>query len=187
MIKRNKIFPYILLLMTAAMSLSTACRRERILGKDEVANIMFEIFLADEYAKTYNTVNKAADSILLYQHVFDKHGCTLEDYQRSIKHYLSDEKAYSYILETATSIAREASKAAAKEMNEEKPSLYFPVPFKYPSRTGNVDDWWNKDFRGERITLDKFYRELKNIMVKDDKTGGPKKKHDMEAKFEIAE
>ena len=72
-------------------------------------------------------------------------------------------------------------------MNEEKPALYFPVPFKYPSRTGNVDDWWNKDFRGERITLDKFYRELKKIMVKDDKTGGPKKKHDMEAKFEIAE
>ena len=56
MIKRNKLFPYILLLMTAAMSLSTACRRERILGKDEVANIMFEIFLADEYAKTYNLI-----------------------------------------------------------------------------------------------------------------------------------
>ena len=186
MIKRSKLFQYILLLTLSVMTVSTACNRERILSKDKVANIMFELFVADDYAKTYTPINKAADSILLYQHVFDKYGCSLEDYQRSIRHYLTDEKAYAYILETATNIARDSSKLAAKELNKEKPALYFPVPYKYPAVTHTVNDWWNRDFRGDRIRYDKFFTELQNIMVKEESSGRKKKNLEMDPKFELA-
>ena len=77
------------------LSVLFACTKEKILRKDQVATIMYQLFVADEYAKTYSEINLAADSILLYQHVFEKNGCTLEDYQRSIKHYLQDEKAFT--------------------------------------------------------------------------------------------
>jgi len=164
---RTKLSFTILIAAFAGLSILASCHREKILKKDQVATIMFELFVADEYAKTYVDINKAADSILLYQHVFDKHECTLEDYQRSIKHYLSDDKAYSYILKTATQMANDSAKAAIRFMNTEKTGLYFPVPFKAPTMMKTNDDWWNKDIRGEKIRYDKFFQELQKIMVKE--------------------
>ena len=39
--------------MMAAMLLSYACSKSGILSKNDVADIMFEMFLTDEYAKKY--------------------------------------------------------------------------------------------------------------------------------------
>ena len=138
---------------------------ERILSKDKVADIMYEMFVVDEYAKTYSEVNLAADSILLYQHIFDKYGCTLEDYQRSIRHYLQDEKDFTYILDKATVTARNKASEASKLLGQDKPKLYFPVPFKAPDLRSTVNDWWNRNLQGERIQRDKFYQEMKRIQV----------------------
>ena len=157
-----KIFQ-ILLLAFAVFAFSRC--GERILSKDKVADIMYEMFVVDEYAKTYTEVNLAADSILLYQHIFDKYGCTLEDYQRSIRHYLQDEKEFTYILDRATVTARDNAAEAGKLMGQDKPRLYFPVPYKAPDFRATVNDWWNKNLQGEKIQRDKFYQEMRRIQV----------------------
>ena len=150
---------------------------ERILGKDKVANIMYDMFVVDEYAKTYNEVNLAADSILLYQHIFEKYGCTLEDYQRSIRHYLQDEKDFIYILDAATRMAKVNASKESKILTQEKPRLYFPIPFKAPV-ISNLDGWWNKNLQGERIRREKFFEELQKVMVKEGNPAADKTRSD---------
>lgn len=164
--KGIKIFQ--ILLLAFAVFVFSRCG-ERILSKDKVADIMYDMFVVDEYAKTYSEVSLAADSILLYQHIFDKYGCTLEDYQRSIRHYLQDEKAFTYILDKATSTAKREASKASKLVGQEKVKLYFPVPYKAPDYRSTIDDWWNKNIQGERIQRDKFYQEMRRIMVTEKK------------------
>ena len=163
---RRTVFQNLMLPAFAAALLLISCGRSAILKKDTVSNIMYEIFVADEYARTYSYVNLAADSVLLYQHIFDKYGCTLEDYQRSVKYYLSDDKAFTQILKTATEIARVNAKTAEKELNTEKHGLYFNIPYKLPEMLHPVDDWWSKDIRGERLRYGQFYANLKRVLVK---------------------
>ena len=155
--------------LLAGCFITLSCSRSGILSKDKVANIMYEMFVADEYAKTYPEVNLAADSLLLFQHIFDKYGCTLEDYQKSIRHYLSDDKAYNYILKTATQIAKDSAKAAEKDLNSERRGLYYTIPYKAPEMINAVNDWWNRDFRGERLRYGQFYNQLKKVLIKEKK------------------
>ena len=164
------------------LSVLFACTKEKILRKDQVATIMYQLFVADEYAKTYSEINLAADSILLYQHVFEKNGCTLEDYQRSIKHYLQDEKAYTYILDKATEIAKDSSAAASKDFDTGRHGLYFTVPYIAPIGINAPDDWWNKNFQGDRFVTGQFYKNLQRVLVKQKKA---EKKDVEEPKMEL--
>ena len=165
----NKGIKILQILMLVFALAAISCTGRKILSKDKVANIMYEMYVVDQYAKTYSDVNLAADSILIYQHIFEKYGCTLEDYQRSIRHYLTDEKAFVAILEKATQTARTNASEANKLIGQEKVKLYFPVPYKAPDRRATMDDWWNKNIQGERIQRDKFYQEIRRIMVTEKK------------------
>ncbi len=134
-----------------------SCNKKKILGKNEVATIMYEMFLADQYAKTYTEIGSAADSVLLYQHVFEKHSCTLQDYQEALRHYLPDQKAYSYILKRATLIAKDSSTQANKALEMVKQiKLYFPVPFLVSDELFDHNHWWTKTIDGQDIPDTKF-------------------------------
>ncbi len=118
---------------------------------------MYEMFVADQYAKTYTEIGSAADSILLYQHIFEKHSCTLQDYQEALRHYLPDQKAYSHILKRATLIAKDSSMQANKDLEMIKQiKLYFPVPFLVADELLNHNNWWAKTIDGQDIPDTKF-------------------------------
>ena len=114
--KESKILHHIAVAVAlVAVIISSGCRKRGILSKNDVADIMYQMFVADEYAKKYPNVSKAADSLLLYQHIFDKYDCSLEDYRNSIKHYIVDEKAYTYILKRAVQTAKDSANQANRE------------------------------------------------------------------------
>lgn len=96
--------------LTAAVSL-TSCGNRGIIGKGKMAKIVSEVYLADEYAKMNSSVGEQADTVLLYNAVFKKYGCTLEQYRNSTMHYIADGKSYDNILKEASSILRARANA----------------------------------------------------------------------------
>ena len=109
---------------------------------------MSELFIADQYAKTYQEVFLKADSVLLYQHIFDAHNTTLEEYQKAITHYIQNEKEYTAILQQATQLLKEKADEANKEADK-KITLFFDIPSSEPK----VDiieqmSWWKRSLLG---------------------------------------
>ena len=98
MIKRYKTVLLVLLLSGA---LFTACSKPKLLSKETLADVYAELYLADQYIKINQGVNLLADSTLIYNAIFEHYGCTLEDYQYSIAHYISTDKAFPEIVDMA--------------------------------------------------------------------------------------
>lgn len=166
--------------MMAAMLLSYACSKSGILSKNDVADIMFEMFLTDEYAKKYPNVNKAADSLLLYQHIFDKYGCSLEDYRNSIRYYIADEKAYNYILERAVQTAKDSSIRANKELGKEHPrGITANIPYPSEGMEVPLNQWWTRKIDGSYVSKAGFYEDLQS-RIKEAKDEERRRKRDLE-------
>lgn len=96
----NKKHIFVLLAFCAAVALG-GCSKGKILSKQTVAEIHADIYVADQYIKINQDVNSLADTTLVYNAIFEHYGCTLEDYQRSVKHYIATDKAYPEILDIA--------------------------------------------------------------------------------------
>ena len=143
---------------------AVSCHKKGILPKDDVADIMYRMFVVDEYAKKYFPVNQAADTLLLYQHIFDEYNCTLEDYRNSIRHYIPDEKAYTYILKRAVQMAKDSASQATKELNMDRPKgTIVRVPDLAPGVEVQKDEWWNKRLDGSEAGKGGFYEDIKEI------------------------
>ncbi|MFA6704126.1 MAG: DUF4296 domain-containing protein, partial [Bacteroidales bacterium] len=66
------------LVCTAAFSLFlSSCQKDKILSKSKMAEIVGQMYLADQFAKQNPEFSAASDSLLMYQPIFDKYGCTL--------------------------------------------------------------------------------------------------------------
>ena len=151
-----------ILLCAAAILSASGCHKRGILSKNKVAHIMGDLYVCDQYAKSYAEVNLAADSILLYQHIFEKYNTTLEEYQRSLSYYLPDKKAYSAILEKAVNY----TKGEANRLRNEKvkPGLRIKIPFQ-ASVAEEVNKWWDRKLDGAGIERRSFHESVKEIWL----------------------
>lgn len=123
---------------------------------------MGDLYVCDQYAKSYAEVNLAADSILLYQHIFEKYNTTLEQYQKSISYYLPDKKAYSAILKKAV----DYTKGEANRLRNEKvkPGFRVKIPFKASIEENKIEDkWWERKLDGAGIESRSFHESIKEI------------------------
>ncbi|MBR6465435.1 MAG: DUF4296 domain-containing protein [Bacteroidales bacterium] len=162
--KESKILHHIAVAVAlVAVIISSGCRKRGILSKNDVADIMYQMFVADEYAKKYPNVSKAADSLLLYQHIFDKYDCSLEDYRNSIKHYIVDEKAYTYILKRAVQTAKDSANQANRDLTKERPhGVIVQVPNLSPGIEVQKDRWWEREVDGTYAHETSFYTDLQS-------------------------
>ena len=160
--KQSKILHHIAVAVAlVAVIIASGCRKRGILSKNDVADIMYQMFVADEYAKKYPNVNKAADSLLLYQHIFDKYNCSLEDYRNSIRHYIVDEKAYIYILKRAVQTAKDSANQANRDLSKERPhGVIVQVPKLSPGLEVEKDRWWERKIDGTYAHETSFYEDL---------------------------
>ena len=96
-----------MLVCAVAVSLFlSSCQKDNILSKSKMAEIVGQMYLADQFAKQNPEFSAASDSLLMYQPIFDKYGCTLLEYRKSLKYYLADKDAYSKILKNAEDILK---------------------------------------------------------------------------------
>ncbi|MCI1719442.1 MAG: DUF4296 domain-containing protein [Bacteroidales bacterium] len=93
------------ILCAAALSFCISCKSHvKVLDKNKMAEIAGQLYLADQYAKQNPEFYNQADSVLMYKPIFDKYGCTLEQYRSSLKYYMSDNNSYYKILKKAEEI-----------------------------------------------------------------------------------
>ncbi|HIZ86420.1 MAG TPA: DUF4296 domain-containing protein [Candidatus Coprenecus stercoravium] len=79
------------LLLTAVMAASfSSCDRKRqgIIPKEVMSEIYYDIYLTDEAVRTRYTFRKMADTMRIYESIFNKYGYTTGDYNRSVEFYL---------------------------------------------------------------------------------------------------
>ena len=165
--KESKILHHVAVAIALiAVLLASGCRKKGILSKNDVADIMYQMFVVDEYAKKYPNVSKAADSLLLYQHIFDKYDCSLEDYRNSIKYYIADEKAYTYILKRAVQTAKDSSAQANRDLSKERPQgILVQVPNLSPGVEVQKDRWWERKIDGTYAQKTGFYEDLRKRII----------------------
>lgn len=94
------------ILLSALMILValTSCHKRKVLSEEKVAQIMCEIYLADQYMKLNEKVMRMGDTVLIYDAVFKKYGTTLEEYQNSIRYYISADKKFPEVATMAYDI-----------------------------------------------------------------------------------
>ncbi len=116
-----------------------SCNKDKILSPDKLAKVISDIYLADQYAKTYESINKQADTSLLYQAVFELNGCTLEEYYRSVEYYLSQDNKYPEIIDKAFEIIKIEYNELSSQVTSDEYNLITP-PLKYVELKSEEDD-----------------------------------------------
>ena len=93
-----------------------ACgRRGRIIPAGKMAEIYVDMFLADQWVSDNYGTRKTADTSDFYGPIFKAHGYNVQDYDRSVSHYLENPDNYSRMLDKSAEILEKRIKALKTE------------------------------------------------------------------------
>lgn len=107
-------------LAAALTAFSFSCgRRERIIPRGEMAEIYAEMFVLDQKIVQEPDVRRMADTLLVYEPVFEAYGYTSDDYRASMAYYIKDPDRYVRILKKTVEILE----SRRKELKAEKEVL----------------------------------------------------------------
>lgn len=131
--KFNNILIY-LKLYTAVIICSLTiynCRSNTgLINKDQMAQIISQMYLADQYIERNPKLRSQTDSLYLYKSIINKFGYNVDDYQKSLNYYLQKKNIYYKInVEAKNIIKAEENKLAEIVAKENKKFL----------------DWWAID------------------------------------------
>ena len=106
-----------LCLTLALLSLCCCSRKGKVIPRDEMADIYYDMFMADQWLQDHREFRETADTTLFYEALFRQHGYTTTDYFRSVKHYMRDPKRYSRMMQEVIDRLEEDRKALDKLAN----------------------------------------------------------------------
>ena len=89
----RKLLHIVVLLAVVAVS----CRGPRVIPKDDLTDIYYDMFLLDQQIREDNDLRKQADTTLVYEAVFNKYGYDTDDYLYSLKYYLRDPEHFAWV------------------------------------------------------------------------------------------
>lgn len=90
-------FLHIVALLAAVAVVS--CRGPRVIPKDDLTDIYYDMFLLDQQVREDNDLRKQADTTLVYEAVFNKYGYDTDDYLHTLNQYLKDPERFARVLE----------------------------------------------------------------------------------------
>ncbi len=77
-----------LCLALALLSLCCCSRKGKVIPRDEMADIYYDMFMADQWLQDHREFRETADTTLFYEALFRRHGYSTADYFRSVQHYM---------------------------------------------------------------------------------------------------
>lgn len=84
---------------------SAACgRKGKVIPRGKMAEIYAMMFVVDERISSDANTRRMADTLLVYEPVFEKFGYTADDYRRSMAYYIKDPDRYARILKESVVI-----------------------------------------------------------------------------------
>ena len=88
---------HILMLIVAVFAVS--CQGSRVIPRDKMVDIYCDMLLADQQIRENNVLRNRADTMLVYEAVFNRYGYDTDDYLLSVNHYLGDPERFAKIME----------------------------------------------------------------------------------------
>lgn len=89
-------FLHIVVLLAAV---AVSCRGPRVIPRDELTDIYYDMFLLDQQVREDPDLRKQADTTLVYEAVFNKYGYDTDDYLLTLNQYLKDPERFARVLE----------------------------------------------------------------------------------------
>lgn len=88
-------------------------RAGKVIPKAKMADIYYDMFVADQWLGDHGRARRTADTTLFYEPIFRAHGYTFKDFDRSVSHYLRDPERFSKILsQVADRLDKESKRLA---------------------------------------------------------------------------
>ena len=95
--------PRSLLACIVVMLFAVACSRNgRVIPRNVMEDIYEDMFLADQWLSDNYQARRMADTTFFYEPIFEKHGYTFKDYDKSVTHYLKDPEKFSKMLKNVS-------------------------------------------------------------------------------------
>lgn len=107
--------------VSASLLLLSCGRNGRVIPDAELSEIIVEMLLSDQWLDQNHSERRTADTTLFYEPVFNRHGYTFKDFDRSISYYIEDGNHFEDILKVSEKmLSREASRLEKLMSKSEK-------------------------------------------------------------------
>ena len=111
-IRPGHIFAALVLLLL----LSSCHRGARRIPRSKMVDIYGEMFLQDEAVRANPEIRKEADTVLVYEGIFEKYGYNTDDYLYSVEYYLRDPDRMAKIMNEVNLRMRNAAREMVPEV-----------------------------------------------------------------------
>ena len=121
---------HIFIILTAALLCLSSCReKESIIPKDIMSQIYYDIYLTDEAVDVNYGLRRMADTMRIYEPIFNKYGYTTDDYNRSVDFYLERPDKFEDVFEDTKTMLekRKAELNSILEAEGKRPRLWSLV------------------------------------------------------------
>lgn len=100
------------------VAVTLSCRGPRLIPRDELADIYYEMFMADQQIRDNMPLRRQADTMLVYEAVFNRYGYDTDDYLYSVRTYLKDPERFAKLLEGVGDRMLQEVNALGKEIDQ---------------------------------------------------------------------
>ena len=121
---------HIFIILTAALLCLYSCReKESIIPKDIMSQIYYDIYMTDEAVDVNYGLRRMADTMRIYEPIFNKYGYTTDDYNRSVDFYLERPDKFEDVFEDTKTMLekRKAELNSILEAEGKRPRLWSLV------------------------------------------------------------
>lgn len=145
-----------------AVSLVQGCREEGIIGEKDMALLISEMYLADQFLEVNPSLKLQADSMLVYPVIMEKHGFTVEMYEKSMNYYMQEGESYNNILKDAKDLLTARQKTLKRLIKETQDKQAM----------SELHVWWAIDsarsVKPEEFLYDKLLRGVRWMVLRDE-------------------
>ena len=145
-----------------AVSLVQGCREEGIIGEKDMALLISEMYLVDQFLEVNPSLKLQADSMLVYPVIMEKHGFTVEMYEKSMNYYMQEGESYNNILKDAKDLLTARQKTLKRLIKETQDKQAM----------SELHVWWAIDsarsVKPEEFLYDKLLRGVRWMVLRDE-------------------
>jgi len=145
-----------------AVSLLQGCREEGIIGEKDMALLISEMYLVDQFLEVNPSLKLQADSMLVYPVIMEKHGFTVEMYEKSMNYYMQEGESYNNILKDAKDLLTARQKTLKRLIKETQDKQAM----------SELHVWWAIDsarsVKPEEFLYDKLLRGVRWMVLRDE-------------------
>ena len=105
-----------LMLLSFALAFSSCSKGGRVLSEHKMEMLYTDMFLADQGLRDHPKYRAMADTTLFFDPIFEKHNITFEDYDASLKYYVSKPELLAEITQKASARLSKMADIMSKEV-----------------------------------------------------------------------